>query len=202
MDETTHPFSKKVLDRANTIEFNDIYLPQFPEEDPEAKLSPEPVPNQFLRSDYLRLVDAFHADTKALITKTTEALVRINNILEEIHAHVGFRTRDAVCFYMLYSQRYKLFSEEEAFDRQLLQKILPRIQGSSASIRRALLNLMKVCVGSSFVIKDYSENMELLFEERKFNELINQAKYPQSAKKIASMLRRLEEDGFTSYWLS
>ncbi|WP_256872179.1 McrB family protein [Paenibacillus sp. 79R4] len=202
MDETTHPFSKKVLDRANTIEFNDIYLPQFPEEDPEAKLSPEPVPNQFLRSDYLRLVDAFHADTKALITKTTEALVRINNILEENHAHVGFRTRDAVCFYMLYSQRYKLFSEDEAFDRQLLQKILPRIQGSSASIRRALLNLMKVCVGSSFVIKDYSENMELLFEERKFNELINQAKYPQSAKKIASMLRRLEEDGFTSYWLS
>ncbi|WP_055107082.1 McrB family protein [Paenibacillus ihumii] len=202
MDETTHPFSKKVLDRANTIEFNDIYLPQFPKEEPEAKLSPEPVPNQFLRSDYLRLVDAFHADTKAFITKTTEALVRINNILEEIHAHVGFRTRDAVCFYMLYSQRYKLFSEEEALDRQLLQKILPRIQGSSASIRRALLNLMKECIGPSFVIKDYSENMEMMFEERKLNELINQAKYPQSAKKIASMLRRLEEDGFTSYWLS
>ncbi|MFD3259576.1 McrB family protein [Paenibacillus lentus] len=202
MDETTHPFSKKVLDRANTIEFNDIYLPQFPEEEPQARLSPEPAPNQFLRSDYLRLVDAYNADTKALITKTTEALVRINNILEEIHAHVGFRTRDAVCFYLLYSQRYKLLSEEEALDRQLLQKILPRIQGSSASIRRALLKLMRECVGSSFVIKDYLENGDLLLEERKLNELINQAKYPQSVKKIASMLRRLEEDGFTSYWLS
>jgi uncharacterized protein YehS (DUF1456 family) len=44
--------------------------------------------------------------------------------------------------------------------------------------------------------------MELLFEEHKLNEMINQANYPQSAKKIASMLRRLEEDGFTSYWLS
>ncbi|GIP60803.1 McrB family protein [Paenibacillus woosongensis] len=202
MDETTHPFSKKVLDRANTIEFHDIYLPQFPEEESEAKLNPELVPNQFLRSDYLRLVDAYNADTKALITKTTEALVRINNILEEIHAHVGFRTRDAVCFYMLYSQRYKLFSEEEALDRQLLQKILPRIQGSNASIRRVLLKLMRECVGSPFVINDYLENGELLFEERKLNELINQAKYPQSARKIASMLRRLEEDGFTSYWLS
>ena len=30
MDETTHPFSKKVLDRANTIEFNYINLEQFP----------------------------------------------------------------------------------------------------------------------------------------------------------------------------
>ncbi|MNJ81393.1 hypothetical protein D3C77_801820 [compost metagenome] len=61
---------------------------------------------------------------------------------------------------------------------------------------------MRECVGSSFVIKDYLENGDLLLEERKLNELINQAKYPQSAKKIASMLRRLEEDGFTSYWLS
>ena len=26
MDETTHPFSKKVLDRANTIEFNRVEL--------------------------------------------------------------------------------------------------------------------------------------------------------------------------------
>ncbi|WP_336245742.1 MrcB family domain-containing protein [Paenibacillus apiarius] len=30
MDETTHPFSKKVLDRANTIEFNYIELNQYP----------------------------------------------------------------------------------------------------------------------------------------------------------------------------
>src|SRR5690606_30119358 len=29
MDETTHPFSKKVLDRANTIEFNHIELDNF-----------------------------------------------------------------------------------------------------------------------------------------------------------------------------
>lgn len=31
MDETTHPFSKKVLDRANTIEFNYINLQQYPD---------------------------------------------------------------------------------------------------------------------------------------------------------------------------
>ncbi|GGG16519.1 McrB family protein [Paenibacillus aceti] len=202
MDETTHPFSKKVLDRANTIEFNDVYLSQFPEDKTVNKLSPESTHNQFLRSNYLQLVDAYGTDSKALITKTTGELVRINNILEEIHAHVGFRIRDAVCFYMLYSQRFGLFSEEEALDRQILQKILPRIQGSSASIRRALLKLMRECVGSSFVINDYLENGDLLFEERKLNEMINQAKYPQSTKKIISMLRRLEEDGFTSYWLS
>ncbi|RCX18600.1 dynein-related subfamily AAA family protein [Fontibacillus phaseoli] len=202
MDETTHPFSKKVLDRANTIEFNDIFLAQFPDEELGMALSPEFTPNQFLRSDYLQLVDAYGVESKPLITRTTNTLVQINSILEEIHAHVGFRIRDAVCFYMLYSQRYELFSENEAFDHQLLQKILPRIQGSSASIRRVLLKLMRECVGSSFVINEYLENVDLLFDEGKLHKLITQAEYPQSARKIASMLRRLEEDGFTSYWLS
>ncbi|WP_435923406.1 McrB family protein [Paenibacillus sp. DYY-L-2] len=202
MDETTHPFSKKVLDRANTIEFNDIFLAQFPDEESGAEQRPEATPNQFLRSDYLQLVDAYNAESKSLITKTTGTLVQINSILEEIHAHVGFRIRDAVCFYMLYNQRFGLFAEDEAFDHQLLQKILPRIQGSCASVRRVLLKLMRECVGSSFVINDYLEDAGLLFEGAKLNGLISQAKYPLSAKKIASMLRRLEEDGFTSYWLS
>ncbi|MUG87280.1 DUF3578 domain-containing protein [Paenibacillus timonensis] len=202
MDETTHPFSKKVLDRANTIEFNDIFLAQFPDEESEVGQRPAATLNSFLRSDYLQLVDAYHADSKALITKATDTLVRINGILEEIHAHVGFRIRDAVCFYMLYNQRFGLLAEDEALDHQLLQKILPRIQGSSASIRRVLLNLMRECVGSSFAVNEYLEDMTSLFEGNKLKPLLDQAKYPRSARKIASMLRRLEEDGFTSYWLS
>ncbi|MGG3452590.1 MrcB family domain-containing protein [Paenibacillus rhizolycopersici] len=202
MDETTHPFSKKVLDRANTIEFNDIFLAQFPDEESEVGQRPEAMPNLFLRCDYLQLVDAYHAESKALIMKTTDTLVRINGILEEIHAHVGFRIRDAVCFYMLYNQRFGLLTEDEALDHQLLQKILPRIQGSSASIRRVLLNLMRECVGSSFAVNEYIEDTTSLFEGNKLKSLVDQAKYPRSARKIASMLRRLEEDGFTSYWLS
>ncbi len=202
MDETTHPFSKKVLDRANTIEFNDIFLAQFPDEETRLEQRPEATPNRFLRSDYLQLVDAYNAESKALITKTTDTLVRINGILEEIHAHVGFRIRDAVCFYMLYNQRFGLLTEDEALDHQLLQKILPRIQGSSASIRRVLLNLMRECVGSSFAVNEYLEDTTSLFEGNKLKPLLDQAKYPRSARKIASMLRRLEEDGFTSYWLS
>ncbi|WP_238323059.1 MrcB family domain-containing protein [Gorillibacterium massiliense] len=103
MDETTHPFSKKVLDRANTIEFNYINLSQFPV-GPLNTPSPIAIPNSFLRSEYLQLVDAYEG-SKELIINVTNQLVKINEILEEIHAHVGFRIRDAVCFYMIYSQR-------------------------------------------------------------------------------------------------
>ncbi|WJH36859.1 DUF3578 domain-containing protein [Paenibacillus sp. CC-CFT747] len=201
MDETTHPFSKKVLDRAHTIEFNYINLLQFPETSTIAPPLPAVASNGFLRSEYLQLVDVY-AESKELITKVTNRLVQINAILEEIHAHVGFRTRDAVCFYMIYSQRYQLFTEDEVLDLQLLQKILPRLQGSSSSVKKVLLKLMRECLDSAIAINELMEDASPLYIEHGGNENLSRAKYPQSARKIAFMLRRLEEDGFTSYWLS
>ncbi|MFE6799797.1 MrcB family domain-containing protein [Paenibacillus chitinolyticus] len=202
MDETTHPFSKKVLDRANTIEFNYINLMQYPgyEELSEGTVV-VPASNGFLRADYLQLVDAYQ-DYPELIQRTTEKLVTINEILEDIHSHVGFRIRDAVSFYMVYNQRFELLSENEAFDWQLLQKILPRVQGSSSSVKRALLGLMQVAVGKPLnmgALMDDASELTRKWGSRQSTEV---ALYPQSARKIAFMIRRLEEDGFTSFWLS
>ncbi|AIQ33783.1 hypothetical protein R50345_03430 [Paenibacillus sp. FSL R5-0345] len=210
MDETTHSFSKKVLDRANTLEFNYINLQQYPdmseqeETDDPADLAE--LNHLFLRSDYLQLVDAYDAN-KELVVRTTERLVMINALLEDVHAHVGFRVRDAICFYMIYNERYKLMSEEEAFDWQLLQKILPRIQGSHSSVRRVLLNLMKGALGTgsgvTVNIEDLMDNdASPLYLRWAAGQTPPTAKHPQSARKLAFMLRRLEEDGFTSYWLS
>lgn len=84
----------------------------------------------FLRSDYLQLVDAYDVN-KELVVRTTERLVKINALLEDIHAHVGFRVRDAICFYMIYNDRYKLMSEEEAFDWQLLQRYCRASKGAT-----------------------------------------------------------------------
>lgn len=248
MDETTHPFSKKVLDRANTLEFNYINLRQYPDlgaqeaADGAVELTdlappaeptglavsaglaeltapagpanfavsavpanPAELNHLFLRSDYLQLVDAYDAN-KELVVRTTERLVAINALLEDIHANVGFRVRDAICFYMIYNERYKLMDEEEAFDWQLLQKILPRIQGSHSSVRRVLLNLMKVALGTgSGVILNLPELMDdasPLYMKWAAGQTPPTAVHPQSARKLAFMLRRLEEDGFTSYWLS
>lgn len=209
MDETTHPFSKKVLDRANTLEFNYINLQQYPDLGEQVETSDSSdaaeLNHLFLRSDYLQLVDAYDAN-KELVVRTTERMVKINDLLEDIHAHVGFRVRDAICFYMIYNERYKLMSEEEAFDWQLLQKILPRIQGSHSSVRRVLLNLMKGALGTgSGVTVDFQAFMDdasPLYLKWAAGQTPPTAKHPQSARKLAFMLRRLEEDGFTSYWLS
>ncbi|MBH5320895.1 AAA family ATPase [Paenibacillus sp. GSMTC-2017] len=203
MDETTHPFSKKVLDRANTIEFNYINLGQFPDGDIDYSNDVETMPayNSFLRSEYLQLVEVYH-DYRDLIHKTTEKLVKINGILEEIHSHVGFRIRDAVCFYMIYNERFQLLSEDAAFDQQLLQKILPRVQGSSSSVKRVLLQLMQGASGRTLPISELMEDASDLYMKWSAGQSVEVARHPQTARKIAFMLRRLEEDGFTSYWLS
>ncbi|GMK38528.1 hypothetical protein PCCS19_15820 [Paenibacillus sp. CCS19] len=204
MDETTHPFSKKVLDRANTLEFNYIRLDDFPmgRSDDSQQEQSEIVPVSFLKSDYLALQDAF-TEYQPLVRSTTEKLVKVNEILEELHAHVGFRVRDAICFYMIYNDRFQLLDEEAAFDTQLLQKILPRIQGSSQSVKRVLISLLHFCNGKSKGNMDdlLMDASELYKPWRSYSET-PEARYPQSARKLAYMLRRLEEDGFTSFWLS
>ncbi|NEN83153.1 DUF3578 domain-containing protein, partial [Paenibacillus elgii] len=202
MDETTHPFSKKVLDRANTIEFNYINLAQYPDEAlaDDDELATQ-IPNSFLRSDYLQLVDVYR-EYRDLVHRTTDKLVKINTILEEIHSHVGFRIRDAICFYLIYNECFQLLSEDAALDMQLLQKILPRVQGSGSSVKRALLQLMEVALDKSLPIQKMMDDPTESNFKWNAGSSSESVKYPQSARKIAFMLRRLEEDGFTSYWLS
>ncbi|MBB6672272.1 MrcB family domain-containing protein [Cohnella nanjingensis] len=199
MDETTHPFSKKVLDRANTIEFNYIRLDQFPTERSADGMA-YPAPNAFLHSDYLQLLEVYAEPNKDLIEDATRELVRISNILETIHCHVGFRIRDAVCFYLIYNEQHGLMSRDEAFDFQLLQKVLPRIQGSNQAVKRVLLQLLEIALGTRLNKAELEEDASALWVD--LSNRVETAKYPQSARKILFMLRRLEEDGFTSYWLS
>ncbi|UYO06435.1 McrB family protein [Paenibacillus sp. PSB04] len=205
MDETTYPFSKKVLDRANTLEFNHIDLTQLPwsEGDEEQEIVEiAPVSQRFFRADYLNLVNV-DAENKELVKRTTNRLVAINQILEEIHAQVGFRIRDTISFYSIYAERFGLLTEDEAFDLQLLQKILPRIQGSHTSVKRVLLKLLKVCLeGESLKVNDLLDDASPLYSRWEAGKEAPAAKYRQSARKLAFMLRRLEEDGFTSFWLS
>lgn len=205
MDETTYPFSKKVLDRANTLEFNHIDLTQLPwsEGDEEQEIVEiAPVSQRFFRADYLNLVNV-DAENKELVKRTTNKLVAINQILEEIHAQVGFRIRDTISFYSIYAERFGLLTEDEAFDLQLLQKILPRIQGSHTSVKRVLLKLLKVCLeGESLKVNDLLDDASSLYSRWDTGKEAPAAKYRQSARKLAFMLRRLEEDGFTSFWLS
>ena len=195
MDETTFPFSKKVLDRANTIEFSyvDFNLPE--------SISPNEaevieVKNDFLRSKYLKLrmdcIDKWDA-----VKKFNDDITKINSVLEKSDSHFGYRMRDEIIFYMLYNDEFGLLDEKEAFDNQIMQKILPRIQGSAESTANILRELFKICAGSFINNNGQTDGqkMKSYLDNKGF------ADYPKSAEKICKMLRRYEDDDFTSFWV-
>lgn len=192
MDETTFPFSRKVLDRANTIEFS--YVDLVPGESSLEEVSAlADIDNDFLKSEYILLS---HCDDRDYIIKICTELQKINEILKIAEAHVGYRIRDEICFYMLNNKKYNLLHEDEAFDYEILQKVLPRIQGSNSTLKDMLIEMFKYCAGDYTGLSgsDTYEQMQNYINN-------NQCKYKRSASKIAFMVRRFEEDGFTSYWL-
>ena len=195
MDETTFPFSKKVLDRANTIEFNYVELvPKF--EGTLSLVEPLDVPNRFLQTEYL-VLERDCADEQDYVTQICDNLQRINEILRKANAHVGYRVRDEIVFYMLNNKKAgNLLPEEQAFDNEIMQKILPRIQGSAVSIKDMLIELFKFCMGDQAGVDQDNGNVSKQMENK-----ADSATYKESAKKIGYMMKRYEEDGFTSYWL-
>ncbi|KOS30285.1 restriction endonuclease [Bacillus anthracis] len=185
MDETTHPLSKKVLDRANTIEFNTVNLDYFnflmDVEEKEAEIAS----NRSLETEYLHLKECFK-DNEDLVRNISTILIEINKIRESVGAQVGYRIRDEICFYMAYNEQGKLFSFDEALDYQIYQKILPRLAGSDGRTEEVLKQLYVLCAN-----EEYDSG----------NNDASYAKYPRSANKLSHMLRRFEYDGFTSFWI-
>ena len=195
MDEKTFPFSKKVLDRANTIEFSDVDLvPNFEDMPSEKKTIQQN--NSFLRSEYIVLKTDVKDEDRKFVVDICNRLESINRILRKANAHVGYRVRDEIAFYMLNNHHAELLKENEAFDNELMQKILPRIQGSSGTVRDLLCNLFKEFAGDYTGISKsaVSEQMQEYIDSK-------ECTYKKSAEKICYMMRRYEEDGFTSYWL-
>jgi 5-methylcytosine-specific restriction enzyme B len=189
MDETTHPFSKKVLDRANTIEFNRVDLGNLAFLNELEEVAAKVIGQDRFSSKYLHLKDVYQQN-KDLVEKATSELVEINQALQLINAHVGYRVRDEICFYLAYNDESDLMSFENAFDHCILQKILPRIAGSDSRVEQLLRSLYR-----QFSNQEYDGESDIFSLE------IQTAKYPRSAAKVVEMLRRLE-DGFTSFWIS
>lgn len=185
MDETTHPFSKKVLDRANTIEFNEIHLEDFGFLEKQEEVDPLQISNEQLSSSYISLKDVYGTHSE-LVEKVSSKVAAINKILERLNAHVGYRVRDEVCFYMVHNAETELVEENEAFDFCMMQKILPRITGGDSRVEMLLNDLYEWLSGEPYDAEQIAASTN----------------YPRSAKKVAEMLGRYHADGFTSFWIS
>lgn len=192
MDDTTFQFSRKVLDRANTIEFSEVNLESLFENEIEKVENMTDIYNDFLKSTYLKTthIEPEHRDYAKEINKK---IIQINDILSKYQKQFAYRVRDEILFYMVENKKSNLLSEDAAFDYQIMQKVLPAINGSENSIKEVLVNLF------NFVCEKDILNDADIEEAEKYLQS-STVKYRKSAEKIVYMLKGYNYDGYASYW--
>jgi hypothetical protein len=142
VDETTHGFSPKVLDRAMVIEFDQVDLdrlrdPSSPSTTPADYTFPEDLPAFQIagQSAYAALPPAAHS-----------RIVNLNEILADARLHVGYRAANEMAAFMrIYNDMLPASLKDAdwtySFDAAVLQKILPRVSGNRAKVEEALVRL-------------------------------------------------------------
>lgn len=174
MDETTFSFSRKVLDRAMTIEMNEVDLEGGLIKEEQNELG------EIGNSIVGLAVEGkdVYEDHKDYCNQVIDYLKLVNEGLENTPFKIAYRTRNE---FLLYAVNRKAFDNESnletALDEMTSMKILPRIEGDSERVKNPLEALRK------------------LMQERNWNEETS-----ISLKKIKEMLTKLQQSGYTSYW--
>ncbi len=189
MDDTTFAFSRKVLDRANTIEFSEVRLEEL--DFKEETVEPKEVDNSIFKTRFLSLKDALAYD-RDYVVKINSKIIEINNILSLANYQFGYRVRDEIVFYMLENKINDLLDEDLALDYQILQKIMPSISGSDYFVKEILIQLYNFCNPEGEISGDLDYINQGIYN-------LDTAIYMNSAQKILWMLRGYE-NGFASFW--
>ena len=211
IDETTHAFSPKVLDRASVIEFNDVLIHHalsgaddaLPQEGFRLK-------DPALRAEEFRpAAGATRRTLKAELVEAgptySERLTNLHALLERYHLHFGYRVIDEITtFVALARQRVgdDQASLATAFDLAVCQKVLPKLNGGrelDEPLRRLLAFMIDPDHFSGDEWRDAEGRWSKAYEARRNQVEDSEVAYPRSAHKIARMLRRLAETGFVSF---
>lgn len=190
MDETTHQFSRKVIDRAMTIEMN------LPDGDPfmdffnngsELAYRQEPTSASLYLATETRAADVIRALNKAnpaktenLKRKVAEFLTGLNKVLDNTPFKVAYRVQNELIlyFYQTWLENPDADWDEiltTACDRIMMMKVLPRVEGDDELLESALK-------------KDSGTLWNFVSD------------YPDSREKVREMSERLEKSRFASFW--
>lgn len=210
MDESTNGFSRKVLDRAFTIEFSDINLGSWERsvhDEPGQKIDVWPVQVWYPRALRLGELTNITDQDKQDINQVIDALTEINKILTKAQLQVGFRVRDEIALFILNAREMaSSFIDSEGkkvdpLDMAIQMKVLPRIIGGSSSIRQVLQDLLAWSTGKTLT----SESNVQVVVDTWINEgrtsAVQDSRFPRTAARLCLMWDRLMNEGFTSFWM-
>ena len=188
MDETTFSFSRKVLDRAMTIEMNEVDLKGGLEHRYEqiGKLGAAE-----LIGNAVEGVDVYEQYRKAC-DLAIAYLENVNGKLEGTPFKIAYRTRNEVLLYVVNNLPYqkedetKDFVAARALDEITNMKILSRIEGDESKVSIEFLDVLKNTIKES--LETICSNM---FIELNYKSV--------SLAKLDEMKARLAS-GYTSFW--
>ena len=183
MDDTTHQFSRKVIDRAMTIEMNGGKLEDMFGHSADLQYLPEDQIMELsdFKPEYVNADEVMEAHleyAEILQEKLVEKLDAINNCLKNTPFQVSYRVLNELCIYagvLLDDGKEIDTAIADAIDQITLMKILPRIEGDE----------------DMFVTKDGNKLEQL-------QEILG--KDSASGVKLEDMKERLKNSSFTRFW--
>lgn len=200
VDETTYMFSPKVLDRANVIEFNEVDMEEYSNNDFKNEkfvLHNQNCIELFDKDQNTKFASKEDYDKYLQIIKANNRnpLLEIHNILKKYNMHFGYRVINEISRFIVFSKELIVgnFDLNEAFDIQIIQKILPKFHGTRGKLEDVLKELLVFCYGKN----ENNAISDGLIERAFYYD--NQAIFPRSAQKIARMLKSLQLNGYASF---
>ena len=147
MDDTTHQFSRKVIDRAFTIEMNGDELKSMFDTAETLVYQDEPLTLNEIRPLYVQAREVLAAlpdDSETIKDEVPKMLNKINGegIFNDTPFRVSYRVQnELVLYYAAIRPQGDLNPEQikpylvEAFMAVLLEKVLPRVEGDEKALR-------------------------------------------------------------------
>ena len=209
MDESSHGFSRKVLDRAFTIEFSDVDLTSWENQTKEVLSGLAwPVTAWYPRAAQLAEIGQLNDEEKKKVQEVIEVLSVMNRYLIQAQLQVGYRTRDEIALFVLHAEEIsssfvtRLGESVNPLDLALQMKVLPRIAGGSNSIRNILFRLLGWAYnGQPFKADEDASSLLKIWDNAGRPGFIEGATFPRTAGRLCLMWDRLLTEGYTSFWL-
>lgn len=189
MDETTFSFSRKVLDRAMTIEMNEVNLHGGLTKRHESigKLGKDELVGSAVEG-----VDVYDDYTDVCNTALSY-LQKVNDVLEGTLFKIAYRTRNEFLLYVVNNLPYNKDKDgndlpqgyviARALDEITSMKILSRIEGDDTKVKDSLLNALSQVIADGLnTITDEEHPVKSV-----------------SVAKLDEMKNRLQS-GYTSFW--
>ena len=205
VDETTYMFSPKVLDRANTIEFETLsvsdYINLNLDNDDfigDVNYLQSPLVDSDISNlnivDLKEIMSDIMCPEGNLLEILTSELDSFQSTLKSTGFDFGFRVINEISRFMVVAWKYENSPDywdnwERYFDAQIKQKILPKLHGSQKAIGNVLNELFNLCL----IDKDNNEQAKL-FDIDETN-----CKYYTSALKLQNMSRVLSDQRYVSF---